>query len=250
MSSFSVAGVVRNPAYAQVADQIRTAVLRGDLPAGSLLPTERDLVERFGVSRTTVREALRVLQTQGIIVESGPNAPLRISGPEDLPGSAAHETLMNLIHLGKISLGDLVEFRCVIEAAAVRALASSVVTRDLSSAHAALETMRAAGSDARAFEAADVQLHLALVEATGNQAFRLVMLAVRDSIGTYLLDALLVRDDLPAILEQLRREHEAIVAAIEDGDGARASALVTKHISGFYASTSDDSSAPRLGGSE
>ncbi|HST38442.1 MAG TPA: winged helix-turn-helix domain-containing protein, partial [Conexibacter sp.] len=60
--------VVRNPAYEQVAHQLREAILDGGFAPGDELPAERELCAQFGVSRTTVREALRALQAQGLAV--------------------------------------------------------------------------------------------------------------------------------------------------------------------------------------
>jgi GntR family transcriptional regulator, transcriptional repressor for pyruvate dehydrogenase complex len=75
------ASVVRQPVYVQVADQIREAILSGELAAGTVLPAERELCEQFGVSRTTVREALRALQAQSLVVPGGPTEPLRVAAP-------------------------------------------------------------------------------------------------------------------------------------------------------------------------
>jgi GntR family transcriptional regulator, transcriptional repressor for pyruvate dehydrogenase complex len=69
--------VVRNPAYLQVTAQIKEAILDGSLAPGEPLPTERDLSAQFGVSRTTVREALRALQAQGLISGESRTSPLR-----------------------------------------------------------------------------------------------------------------------------------------------------------------------------
>ena len=64
-------GVVRTPVYMQVAAQIREAILDGRFGPGDSLPTERDLSTQFGVSRASVREALRALQAQGLITAEG-----------------------------------------------------------------------------------------------------------------------------------------------------------------------------------
>ena len=69
--------VDRKPLYLQVAEQIREAILRGDLAPGARLPTERELGGTFGVSRASVREALRSLQAHGLISGAGRIAPSR-----------------------------------------------------------------------------------------------------------------------------------------------------------------------------
>ncbi|MSW51846.1 MAG: GntR family transcriptional regulator, partial [Actinobacteria bacterium] len=89
--------VVRRPVYQQVAAQLRAAILDGELQPGNVLPSERELGERFGVGRTSVREALRALQAQGLVVAAGPTAPLRVTAPEALSAGPVGESFEALI---------------------------------------------------------------------------------------------------------------------------------------------------------
>ena len=227
-------GVVRRPVYVQVAEQLREAVLDGTLPPGAALPAERELGDRFGVSRTTVREALRALQARGLVVATGPNSPLRVADPEALSIGPVSEALGHLLRLGRVPLADLVDLRCALEAAAVQAAARRWPHPDLAGAQAEIDAMRAAGSDVEAFERADVQFHLALADASGNEALLLVMLAVRDSIAAHLLDALMALPDPLPTLERLAEEHAAILAAIEDRRPDHAGEVMRDHVLGFY----------------
>jgi DNA-binding FadR family transcriptional regulator len=226
--------VVHNPAYEQVAHQLREAILDGALAPGEELPAERELCAQFGVSRTTVREALRALQAQGLAVATGPTAPLRVPPAESLSTGPLRDSLTHLMRLGRVPLSDLVELRCALEAAAVAGAAARQDRERIAEARAALEAMRAVADDVVAFEQADVRFHVALVAASGNEALQLVMLAVRDSISAHLLDAL---HDLPAprrAVERLLRQHEAILAAVEAGDVHDAELLLRDHVMGFY----------------
>jgi GntR family transcriptional regulator, transcriptional repressor for pyruvate dehydrogenase complex len=227
-------GVVRRPVYEQVAEQLREAVLDGTLPPGAVLPAERELGDRFGVSRTTVREALRALQAQGLVVASGPNAPLRVAEAEALSVGPVREALGHLLRLGRVPLADLVDLRCALEAAAVEAAARRRPRPDLEAARAELEAMRSAGDDVAAFERADVQFHVALAEASGNEALLLVMLAVRDSIAAHLLDALMALSDPVPTLALLTNQHAAILAAIEERRPDHAGEIMRDHVLGFY----------------
>jgi DNA-binding FadR family transcriptional regulator len=227
-------GVVRRPAYAQVADQIRKAVLSGDLPPGSALPPERDLVLRFQVSRTTIREALRSLQAQGLIVSTGPNSPLRITEAETLSAGPVRDALTNLMQLGRIPLPDLVELRCALEAGAVELASKRAGPEHLAAVAHQVEIMRSITDDVVAYVDADLCLHLALVKASRNEALNLVMLAVRDSIESYLLEALAGVGLLGETFARLTREHEAILAAVESGNAELAQALMRAHVRAFY----------------
>jgi len=227
-------GVVRRPVYLQVAERIREAILSGDLAPGAALPPERELGERFAVSRTSVREALRALQAQGLVVAAAPTAPLRVAAPEALSTGPVRDALGHLLRLGRVPLGDLVELRCALEAAAVEAAARRRPRPDLSAAAAEIDAMHAAGTDVVAWKQADVRFHVALVRASGNEALHLVMLAVRDSVAAHLLDALLSAPDPPATIARLTAEHEAILAAVAGRDEGAAGELMRDHVLGLY----------------
>lgn len=227
--------VERHPVYQQVAAQLREAILSGELAGGSELPSERELGERFGVGRTTVREALRALQAQGLVVSGAATAPLRVVHPEALSAGPARDALVHLLRLGQVPLADLVELRCVLEGTAVAAVARRHGDDDLEALARCVEAMRSALDDVRAFEQADVRFHLALAAASGNEAVHLVMLAVRDSIGSHLLDALQADPESATTLQQLLTEHEQLLAAIRRRDADEARRLVETHVAGFYA---------------
>jgi DNA-binding FadR family transcriptional regulator len=223
----------RRPVYEQVADRLREAILSGELPAGSALPTEKELAERYGVGRTTIREALRALQTKGLAVASGATSPLRVVEPEALTTEPVRDTLVHLLRLGRVPLDDLIGLRVALEGHGAELAAAR--RPDLSAAREQLDLMRAAGTDLEAFETADIRFHLELVEASGNAALPLVMLAVRDAIAAALLEHLRALADPAPTLRQLIAEHEAILAAIEAGRGDDARRLSAEHLTRFYA---------------
>lgn len=245
--------VVRRPAYEQVAAQLREAILDGRFAPGDELPTERELCQQFGVSRTTVREALRALQAQGLAVVAGATAPLRVPAAAELSAGPLRESLVHLLRLGRVPLGDLVELRCALEAQAAASAALLVASGHygaapagsgsaddpLGAARAELELMRTVGDDVVAFEQADVRFHLALAAASGNEAIQLVMLAVRDSIAAHLLDALRAEPAPARAIARLVRQHDAILAAIEAGDARDAEQLLRDHVMGFYRAADD-----------
>jgi GntR family transcriptional repressor for pyruvate dehydrogenase complex len=227
-------GIDRNPAYLQVADQIREAILDGSLPAGAPLSTERELCRQFGVSRTTVREALRSLQAQGLVSGGGTASTVRTTvstGPTSAP---LRDALRHLVQLQRVSLGDLVELRCALEGAALTRAATAGDPARLADARAALDEMGAPRVSAADFDAADVRFHLALVAASGNEAMHLVMLAVRESVASHLLEALGGLRETRRTLRTLHAEHAAVLDAVEAGDGDLAGELVRAHIMGFY----------------
>jgi GntR family transcriptional regulator, transcriptional repressor for pyruvate dehydrogenase complex len=218
------------PVYLQVAEQLRSAILSGRFAPGEPLPTERELTGEFGVSRTSVREALRALEAQGFVAP-GPGTSRTVVGPG--LSDALREAVGNLLRLQQIPLSDLVEFRVTIETAAVARAAVAQPSDALAEAQSAHEQMSEPGIGPEAFEAADVRFHVALARASGNTALHLVMLAVRDAIGRYLLDRMRRRRDLATGLEALCREHAAVLDAVRAGDGEAAAARMRDHIEGF-----------------
>jgi DNA-binding FadR family transcriptional regulator len=223
--------IVRAPVYHQVAEQLREAILAGELAADAPLPTERELSESFGVSRASVREALRALQAQGLITRSGAPGRAVVAGEVAAP---ARDALVNLLRLNRVDLDDLVDFRCVLESAALRLAAQDGDSARLEEAREALLEMRGGEMTIEAFDEADVRFHVALVRASGNEAMHLVMLALRRAVARHLLEALQADPDREATLRRLGREHAAILKAVESGDGERAAALVDRHIRNFY----------------
>jgi DNA-binding FadR family transcriptional regulator len=216
--------------YLQVAGQLREAILDGRFVPGDSLPTERELCATFGASRASIREALRALQAQGLIVNGGAPARAVVARDVDRP---ARDALVSVLRLQRVSLGDLVELRCLLETAALRKAAARADRERLDEARLALTEMRA-GDDIQAYDEADVRFHVALVRASGNEAMHLMMLALRDPVAQHLLESLRADPDPPPTLDRLTREHEEILEAVEGGDGDRAAGLVERHIRGFY----------------
>jgi GntR family transcriptional repressor for pyruvate dehydrogenase complex len=223
--------IVRNPVYTQVAAQLREAILAGELRPGEPVPTERELAESFGVSRASVREALRALQAQGLITAAGSPTRSLVASTVDEP---ARDALVNLLRLNGVALDDLVDLRCVLESAAVRRAAGRRDPELLADARRALVDMNGGKVGVEEFDDADVRFHVALARASGNEAMHLVMTALRGAAARHLLEALRARRDPERAQRRLVREHEAILEAVEGGDADAAAALVERHIRGFY----------------
>jgi DNA-binding FadR family transcriptional regulator len=218
--------------YVQVAEQIRRAILERALPSGEGLPPERELVQQFGVSRATVREALRHLQAQGFLASRGRTSSMRAAGPEEAVARFC-EALGHVVQLREVSLPDLVELRIAIESAALARAAIAPVAARLDEARTALAIMERAETGPADFHAADVAFHVALVGASGNQALLLVMLAVKDAIALHL------RESLPdgtfaRLRSRIVAEHRKLLRAVETGNAKSAIAGLRSHLATFY----------------
>jgi len=207
--------VSRPSIYMDVAGQIRRAILEGTMSSGERLPPERELARQFGVSRATVREALRHLQAQGLLAARGRTSPLEPAGPAEVP------------------LSDLVELRIAIEAAALARAATAQITASLEEARVTLAVTPRADVRPHELHEADVAFHVALVAASGNRALLLVMLAVTDAIRLHLDEALRARSSAKMRF-RIATEHRTILRSIERGAGAAATPHLRQHLRGLY----------------
>ncbi|WP_427008792.1 FadR/GntR family transcriptional regulator [Pseudarthrobacter sp. H2] len=210
---------------------IEKQLIDGQLTVGGRLPAERTLAEQLEVSRTSVREAIRILEAMGVVragVGSGPDAgTVVIADPTAALGSALR------LHVATqhLPVADIVETRVLLESwAAARARADSPA---LAEAAALLEQMDA-GPDTEDFLALDVRFHLALAEAAGNAVVSAMMGSLREAIQGYAGRLTANLPDWDATAARLRSEHREILAAINNNDGVRAALLVADHIEGYY----------------
>ncbi|GAA1139463.1 MULTISPECIES: FadR/GntR family transcriptional regulator [Microbacterium] len=220
-------------AWRLVLEHIERGLLDGRLGPGDRLASERDLSADLGVGRSSVREALRVLEVMGLIrtaTGSGPQSgAIVIATP-----SGGLSTLLRLqVAAHGFPIDDVVQTRLVLEAAVVTALAAAP-DRDTEAAHRVLEAMDADGLTAEEFLALDAQLHLALAEASGNSVIAAMMAGLRTSIESYVLEGSASIGEWSAMADRLRAEHRAIVKAIDGGEADAARALVHAHITGYY----------------
>ncbi|MGW6359078.1 FadR/GntR family transcriptional regulator [Streptomyces sp. NPDC055092] len=155
-----------------VARRLRRMIVDGELKEGDSLPNEAALVEHFGVSRPTLREAVRVLESEGLVElrrGSRTGARVTIPGPEAVARPAGLQ-----LQLGGATLADVYVARSSIEPLSVRLLADSGDEEAFASLDQALEDVRAHVTDAELFAVASARFHLRLVELSGNQALGLM----------------------------------------------------------------------------
>lgn len=210
---------------------IENQLSSGELALGGRLPAERTLAEQLQVSRTSVREAIRILEALGVVragVGSGPDAgTVVIADPTAALGSA----LRLHVATSHLPVADIVQTRVLLESwAAARARTDSPA---LAEAATLLERMEAC-PDTDEFLALDVRFHLALAEAAGNAVVSAMMGSLRESIQSYAGKLTANLPDWEATATRLRAEHREILAAINNHDGGKAAGLVAAHIERYY----------------
>lgn len=153
--------------FERVAEQIERRILDGELRSGDRLPTERDLAEQFQVSRTAVREAMKILAQKGLVDMRPGRGTIVIDG--------AHQAMEHSIGLAmKLKLGEvggsdnLVEVRAILETEIAALAAARATEKEIAAMREAIRVMDGSLDDADAFIAADNQFHEALAQATQN----------------------------------------------------------------------------------
>lgn len=211
---------------------MREAIVAGELSVGTELPTEKELTEQFQVSRSTVREALRIIQSQGLLSGGDTVSTARPRVSADQTSASASVGLENALRMRQVPLKDLIELRLLLEGFGL--CHGPKDAPSLEQARDALSIMGSPDIDVTAFHQQDVRFHVCLAATGGNRAVSLVMSVLREAIAGPLRGALEALADPAPVLRQLTDEHAEILTAVEADDPERAAALVRDHIWGFY----------------
>jgi GntR family transcriptional repressor for pyruvate dehydrogenase complex len=217
---------IRGPrAFEAILGQFEEALASGQLRAGDRLPAERDLTARFGASRTSVREAVRVLETFGVVeVRRGAEgARLR-----EQPRAAFAELMRFHLALGHYRSEEVVEVRATLEAGAAASVASAADAGALERLEEIVAAMAAGEIGTERFHRLDVEFHEAVLAAAGNELATLLHRSCRALIHRSMRVALV--GDWPRLRADLLGEHEAIVAAIRGEDPEAAAGAMAAHV--------------------
>jgi GntR family transcriptional repressor for pyruvate dehydrogenase complex len=222
-------------AYEAIVEQIEEALARGTLRPGSRLPSERDLMGQFAVSRSTVREALRVLESSGLI-RSRPGDP---HGAEVLPFSTGtlRKSMLRLATVDEVSLCELLQFRMILESSAYMLAARLRTDEDIAAMAAQLARMgQAIAGGHEAFSEADVAFHDIIARVSGNKLIQVCGDVVRDVVLGLIDDKLARASDGGELMRQSLGHHTEVFEAVRAGDGAAASRLARRTLFAYYAS--------------
>lgn len=222
--------VQRSRAHEQVIQAIEEQIMSGALSVGDPLPPERDLAAKLQVSRAGVREAIRVLEGQGVLtsqVGSGAVAGTFVA-------SATSEALTRLLrlHVGlsNFPAEDVVEARVLLERSSAASAATHASATGLAGIREQLEQMDAPGVTRTAFNSADTGFHVAIAEASGNRLVADMTIAIRGSLRSPILAAFHEVGEWEKLAAALQEQHHEIFDAIERGDAAAAADSVERHI--------------------
>jgi DNA-binding FadR family transcriptional regulator len=234
MSEPAPAGALQVPKAAElVAAQLRRQIVMGERAEGELLPPELRLMTELGVSRPTLRQALRILENERLVrIHRGRNGGARVSRPSV---RTAGRHLNNLLLYQGATLDDVHTARMLLEPAAVARIAGTVSAEDIAALRASVSA-NLSSADSAETRRIGSEFHIQLVELTGNRS--LVLFA---RLISGLLDGALVRHDaerlkqrMPSQSGGLIDDHSRIVDLIEAGASREAARHWREHLEAVH----------------
>jgi GntR family transcriptional repressor for pyruvate dehydrogenase complex len=208
--------------YEEVVSQIHDLIREGKFKAGDQLPSERELAETFKVSRTSVREALRTLETKRLIV-SRTGAGNFVA---ELPVESLVAPLAARLIEEKAALADIFEMRELIEPQIASLAAERATEKDIEQLKRILDKQREAVSRGETGVEADAQFHFAIGRATQNQALEKLVSGLMEILSHSREESLQTPGRSRASIES----HQRILAAIEENDTEGARKAMLRHV--------------------
>lgn len=217
---------VRRPRE-QVEEEIRNAILKGELTSGEMLPPESELARQFGVSRTTLREALRVLSSEHLIrkVPGARGGNFVEVVDYRFLGRSLMDSMSNLMALGRLDFEEVADVRQFLEVPSVRMAACMRQENDLAELKSILERQRSASVDDPEVPDLDRRFHIAIARSSRNRVLASLVSALHHAAEpvSYLeLSADVGRETV--------RQHGRIFRAIEVQDPDDAENAIVEHL--------------------
>jgi GntR family transcriptional repressor for pyruvate dehydrogenase complex len=219
----------RQPAYKALSTQMERRILSGELKPGTALPSEQELADQFGVNRSTVRESIRVLEQEGLLVRhGGRRLHVVLPGLFDLAPRAARALILH-----QVTFEELWQVAVMIEPEAARLAALKADAEDLAEIQHNVEATQATTNKPDQIEQhseLDVAFHALVARATKNRA---LMLA-REPFSLLYRPALsLLQEKLPQSASRNVQAHEKILQALLNRDPDAAHHWMHKHLVDF-----------------
>ena len=223
---FSITGLARPRIHEAVADQIRQAIFSGLLTPGHKLLPEREMAERFQTSRLALREALRALEKEGMIVIKRGSGGGAFVADFDNALRALLDSLNTVVKLGQAKSAHLTEVRAILEPEITRLATIRATPENIKAIE---EVVLAQEKELRSGELSrklDMEFHRRVAEAANNPVLNIVVNAVNESIR----DAIFRSKRSMEMRTRVVRYHRNILGALQSGDAARAKAVMTEHV--------------------
>ena len=218
--------VRQSRASGEIVSQIERAIFAAELRTGDRLQSERELAEQFGVSRITVRDALRVLEARGLIhVKVGAMGGAFVA---DANTDRVAESISTYIRLKRMTLSELAEARTVVEAATASLAAQRADAGAVSRLQQSVDAARTLLREPITHADASMDFHVELARAAGNEVLYATVEAYRELLVPSIRD---LRDQKSGRATQ--KAHEELVEAVRRHDPEGAREIMLAHLSDF-----------------
>jgi GntR family transcriptional repressor for pyruvate dehydrogenase complex len=214
--------ISRQKTYEIVAERLLALISSRHLGPGDAIPAERELVQLYGVGRSSIREALRMLESKGVIRSSG-NGSFAVA---DF-GNTLNNSLDFLLSVDEADYGELFEVRRILEGEAAALAASRRDDEDVARMGAAIEAMKQGLGSEEAFITADLDFHLTIAESSRNRLIAHLMNAIRSLLQRSLSSAY----NIPGSPEGAVVLHRLILEAIAARHPEEARQRMQEHVS-------------------
>ena len=212
---------------AQVEQQIREAILRGDFRQGDKLPPETELAQQFGVSRPTVREALGSLVASGLIrkIPGVAGGSFVNSVTPDSLSSMLRESMDTIVRLGSLDIDELTSMRRVLEVPAAAWAARNRHEQQVAILERVVERQRTTTIDDPDIVVYDRDFHVTISQASGNRLLSAFISAIHDTtLPARFLGV------TPEVGRETVKQHMAILSAIRQGSSDAAAEAMGEHL--------------------
>lgn len=206
----------------RVASQLQGLIVSGKLRPGAKLPTQGELSKQMGVSRTALREAMRVLTTRGLLIAK-PGVGTFV---EEVASGQLTGPLHLLLHTTGVSLDDLHQVRSILEVEIAGLAAEQITEAEISRLKSYLATMELVQSDAEQSADADGSFHHVLAQATRNPLLVLLLTSIRDVVRGVRLAV----HSHPELTTMIMPGHRMILDAVMAHNASGARAAMRKHL--------------------
>jgi GntR family transcriptional repressor for pyruvate dehydrogenase complex len=225
MESLAFTPVSTNRVSEEVVRQVKAAIREGRLAPGDQLPAERDLTKQLGVSRVSVRDALRMLEAQGLIeVRVGARGGAFVTTPAP---TLVGEGIGDMLLFAEVTPTDLTEMRMILELGVVELACARATEDDLQALEGICDRADALAAAGQYDPALSAEFHAQLARSSHNPALALVAESLQGPLAGSLREARRVD---PQAGRAGPLEHRALVEALRTRDAAVALRIMTEHI--------------------
>lgn len=211
----------------QAYDTLTNFIIERKIQTGEFLPPEHELCKKLGIARSTLREAVKVLESKGFVKRLHGQGVQIVDESEQ----ATSDMFQLFIRRGGSTINEVIEVRNIFEVQSAAIAAERATSQDITLIQETLQIMQAENVSLKEYAQADINFHLAIAKATHNSVLQLIF----QSIKPMLYDVILATLQSNPRPEHVLHYHEKIFKALVNGDKENAAMAMREHLKGTKA---------------